>query len=312
MSFNKGIQVDPNRVSTRSTGGGGRGVAIGGGSVFTVIALVILSQLTGVDLTGMLAGDGSSSQAGSSSTSSTIDMSVCGTGSDANGDAANTYTQCRMAATAESLDAVWGEQLPAQAKVDYVKPEFLLWDGSSVSTACGSATSSVGPFYCPGDSTVYLDMSFFQEMEGGVIGAADTPLAEEYIVAHEFGHHIQNELGLMNSTDRSGTGATSDSVRTELQADCYAGVWVHYASTTKDPETGQTFLTEPTQDEIQSALDAAAAVGDDHIQQRSSGTVDADSWTHGSSAQRQKWFTTGLKGGQIGQCDTFSVSGSQL
>lgn len=310
MSFNKGIQVDPNRVSTRSTGGG-RGVAIGGGSVFTVIALVILSQLTGVDLTGMLAGD-SSSQAGSSSTSSTIDMSVCGTGSDANGDAANQYTQCRMAATAESLDAVWGEQLPAQAKVDYVKPEFVLWDGSSVSTACGSATSAVGPFYCPGDSTVYLDMSFFQEMEGGVIGAADTPLAEEYIVAHEFGHHIQNELGLMNSTDHSGTGATSDSVRTELQADCYAGVWVHYAATTKDPETGEAFLTKPTQDEIQTALDAAAAVGDDHIQQRSSGTVDSDSWTHGSSAQRQKWFTTGLEGGEIGQCGTFSVSGSEL
>ena len=128
-----------------------------------------------------------------------------------------------MVATAESLDAVWGEQLPAQATTAYTKPNFHLWDGSSVRTACGTASSSVGPFYCPGDSTVYLDMNFFSDMER-TVGAQDTPLAEEYIVAHEFGHHIQNLLGTMDRADRSGTGATSDSVRLELQADCYAGI----------------------------------------------------------------------------------------
>ena len=199
MSFNRDIKIDPNRVST---GGGGRGAAIGGGSIITVLAVLLISHFTGVDLTGLLGQD----QGTTSSTASSIDMSVCGDGTTANGDAANQYPQCRMVATAESLDAVWGEQLPAQATTAYTKPNFHLWDGSSVRTACGTASSSVGPFYCPGDSTVYLDMNFFSDMER-TVGAQDTPLAEEYIVAHEFGHHIQNLLGTMDRADRSGTGA---------------------------------------------------------------------------------------------------------
>jgi putative metalloprotease len=187
----------------------------------------------------------------------------------------------------------------------------VLWDGARVSTACGNASSAVGPFYCPGDSTVYLDMSFFSQMES-TLGATDTPLAEEYIVAHEFGHHIQNLLGVMKRADRAGAGATSDSVRVELQADCYAGVWVHYAATTADPDTGTPFLVEPTRAEVQTALDAVAAVGDDHIQQRSGSGVDSDTWTHGSSEQRVRWFTTGMDSGSLAQCDTFAVSGSEL
>ena len=205
----------------------------------------------------------------------------------------------------------WGEQLPAQGGATYQKPGFVLWDGARVSTACGNASSAVGPFYCPGDSTVYLDMSFFSQMES-TLGATDTPLAEEYIVAHEFGHHIQNLLGVMKRADRAGAGATSDSVRVELQADCYAGVWVHYAATTADPDTGTPFLVEPTRAEVQTALDAAAAVGDDHIQQRSGSGVASDTWTHGSSEQRVRWFTTGMDSGSLAQCDTFAVSGSEL
>ncbi|SPT54154.1 Predicted metalloprotease [Actinomyces bovis] len=301
MSFNNNVQLDPDRVRTRSTGG--RGAAIGGGSVLMVIAALVLSQVTGVDLTGLVSG---APQQGGQQTTSGVDTSMCTTGA-----AANKYTQCRMVATAESLDAVWSEQLPGQAGTAYQKPAFTLWDGSYVNTACGNASSAVGPFYCPGDSTVYLDMSFFSQMEGQ-LGAKDSPLAEEYIVAHEFGHHIQNQLGVMKRTNRSGTGADSDSVRTELQADCYAGVWVHYASSTPDAETGQPFLVKPTQQEIQTALDAAAAVGDDHIQQRSSGRIDADSWTHGSSKQRVRWFTTGMEKGDLAQCDTFSVDSQNL
>ena len=294
MSFNSGIELDPDRVSTRSTGR--RGAVIGGGSVVAVIAVLLLSQLTGVDLTGLVSQDsGQASQTGSSS----IDTSMCTTG-----EAANTYTQRRMVATAESLDAVWGEQLPAQDGRAYTKPAFVLWDGSQVSTACGSASSA-------GDSTVYLDMSFFSEMESQ-LGANDTPLAEEYIVAHEFGHHIQNLQGTMGTTDRSGTGADSDSVRTELQADCYAGTWVHYAATTNDPETGKPFLNKPSDEEIQTALNAASAVGDDHIQQRSGAGVDSDSWTHGSSESRVRWFKTGLEQGDLKACNTFAVDGSQL
>ena len=253
MSFNRDIKIDPNRVST---GGGGRGAAIGGGSIITVLAVLLISHFTGVDLTGLLGQD----QGTTSSATSSIDMSVCGDGTTANGDAANQYPQCRMAATAESLDAVWGEQLPAQATTAYTKPNFHLWDGSSVRTACGTASSSVGPFYCPGDSTVYLDMNFFSDMER-TVGAQDTPLAEEYIVAHEFGHHIQNLLGTMDRADRSGTGATSDSVRLELQADCYAGIWVHNASTTPDPDTGVPFLTEPGQEQISSDARLLRAAG---------------------------------------------------
>lgn len=302
MSFNRDIQLDPNRVQTRS--GGGRGAVIGGGSILTVIAVVLISQLTGVDLTSML---GAQQQSGTTtSTASSIDTSVC-----TSGDSANKYTQCRMVATAESLDAVWTEQLPAQAGLKYAKPEFVLWDGTQISSACGNASSAVGPFYCSGDRTVYLDMSFFSEMERS-LGATDTPLAEEYIVAHEFGHHIQHLTGQMAKADRSGSGATSDSVRLELQADCYAGIWVNHASSTPDPDTGKPFLNRPSSEEIKGALGAAEAVGDDHIQERAKGHVDSDTWTHGSSEQRVRWFTTGMNSGSVQACNTFAVDASQL
>lgn len=303
MSFNRDIKVNPNRVST---GGGRRGAVVGGGSVIAVIVVMLLSFATGTDLTGLLGG-----QVSEGSTASGIDMSVCGTGDEINGEAANTYTQCRMAATAESLDAVWGEELAAQTGTAYSPPPFHLWDGTSVSTGCGTASSSVGPFYCPADSTVYLDMRFFTDMER-TLGAADTPLAEEYIVAHEFGHHIQNQLGAMSSADRSGTGATSDSVRLELQADCYAGLWVHHAASTVDPDTKVPFLVTPTQAELSTAIDAAEAVGDDHIQERSGSGVNADSWTHGSSEQRVRWFTVGMDTGSVQSCDTFAVPAADL
>ncbi|MCR2051939.1 neutral zinc metallopeptidase [Actinomyces bowdenii] len=301
MSFNRDIQLDPNRVSTRS--GGGRGVVVGGGSILTVIAVVLISQLTGVDLSGLV---GAQQAPAGQATSSTIDTSMC-----TDGQAANDYTQCRMIATAESLDAVWEGQLPAQGGPGYRRPDFVLWDGSQVSSACGTASSSVGPFYCSGDESVYLDMTFFSDMER-TLGAKDTPLGQEYIVAHEFGHHIQHLTGTMAAADRSGTGANSDSVRLELQADCYAGMWVHYASTTPDPETGQPFLARPTTEETTGAINAAEAVGDDHIQERHAGRVNADSWTHGSSEQRVRWFTTGMEQGSLQACDTFSVPAGQL
>ena len=163
MSFNRDIQIDPNRVQTRS--GGGRGAMIGGGSILTVIAVVLISQLTGVDLSSML--EAQQQNGATRPTASSIDTSVC-----TSGDSANKYTQCRMVATAESLDAVWTDQLPAQAGLKYAKPKFVLWDGTQISSACGNASSAVGPFYCSGDQTVYLDMSFFSEMEKS-LGATD-------------------------------------------------------------------------------------------------------------------------------------------
>ena len=173
-------------------------------------------------------------------------------------------------------------------------------------TGCGAASASTGPFYCPPDQTIYLDLGFYDVLQSQ-FGAQDGPLAEMYVTAHEYGHHVQNLTGVMDQAQRQGTGAESDSVRVELQADCYAGMWVGNAATQVDPDTGVTFLEPITTDQLQQALSAAEAVGDDHIQQQSGGGVNPDSWTHGSSEQRQRWFTTGYEQGTLAACDTFAT-----
>lgn len=299
MSFNDNIQLDPGRVSTSKGGRGGRGLAIGGsGSLFVVIALVVISQLTGVDLIGGLTGGGQQQQQ-SQSAQPGIDLSHCTTGK-----AANEKDECRMVATAQSLDAMWAEQLPEQADADYKKPGFQIFQ-DSVNTQCGAASANVGPFYCPGDSTVYLDLSFFNQLSQ--FGAKNGPLAQEYIVAHEFGHHIQNLTGQFNAHDTRQQGDGSAAVRMELQADCYAGIWVNHASQTVDKNSGEAFLKKPSDTQIADALGVAAAIGDDHLQEQSQGGVNPDSWTHGSSEQRTRWFKTGIEQGSMKACDTFSA-----
>ena len=178
---------------------------------------------------------------------------------------------------------------------------------SQVDTGCGAATSDTGPFYCPTDTTIYIDLGFYDTMTSQ-LGAQDGPLAEEYVTAHEYGHHIQNLLGTMDSANRSGTGADSDSVKIELQADCYAGMWVGNAASTVDPKTGVTYLEPITAVQLANAMQAAQAVGDDHIQKQSGGAVNPDAWTHGSSEQRQRWFTTGYEQGTLAACDTFAAA----
>ena len=161
-----------------------------------------------------------------------------------------------------------------------------------VATACGTATSAVGPFYCPGDTTVYLDTGFFDELTGK-LGAKGGDAAEAYVFAHEFGHHIQNLTGVMGKVQSQGAGQTgpkSGGVRLELQADCYAGVWMNHAH--QGPEL--TDRSRLTQDDLNRAIDAAAAVGDDRIQERMQGQVNPESWTHGSAANRQKWLIIGF------------------
>ncbi len=212
-----------------------------------------------------------------------------------------------MTVTSDSLDRTWAQQLSDQnADVVYAMPGFEIFQ-DSISTGCGQATSAVGPFYCPSDQTVYLDLTFFQQMESDY-GASDAPLAQEYVVAHEFGHHIQNLLGAFQAHNSQEQAAQGDSVRMELQADCYAGIWMHWASSTIDPDSGEPFLVTPTQAQIADALRTAAAIGDDRIQERYQGMTNSDSWTHGSAEQRQSWLTTGLDSGSIEQCDTFSTS----
>lgn len=294
MSFNDNIRLDPTRVGTS---GAGRKVAgVGGGSLLGLLLVLGFSYVTGIDLTSLL-----SSPSASSPSSSTVDVSTCRTGADA-----NARVECRMVATAQSLDQVWKTQLTQQGtNVAYELPDFQIFT-NSVSTACGNATSAVGPFYCPGDSTVYLDLGFFDDMVTKY-GASDSVLAQEYVVAHEWGHHIQNLQGVFRAHDTRETGEQGAGVRSELQADCYAGVWMHWASTTRDPATGAYYLNTPTAEEVLGALQTAQAIGDDRLQARYQGTSNPETWTHGSANQRAAWLQRGLDSGEIATCDTWSA-----
>ncbi len=279
MDFNDNARLDTSQVSDRR-GGGGRSVAIGGGGLGIVgLLLALVLGVNPSDLTG----GGGSAPAGQSSSVSDL-SSRCKTGADANRD-----DDCRIVGVANSVQAYW-----RTAAKGYRDADTVLFSGQ-VSTGCGAATSAVGPFYCPSDELIYLDLGFFDELRTK-FGAQGGTFAQAYVIAHEYGHHVQDVLGV--SSD-GGKGATSRSVRVELQADCYAGVWAQHAV-----DTG--FVEPLTPADITDGLDAAASVGDDRIQKEFNGQVDEGSFTHGSAAQRQKWFSTGYRTGQPGSCDTFS------
>ncbi|KQQ52093.1 neutral zinc metallopeptidase [Plantibacter sp. Leaf314] len=295
MTFNDNADISGNKVKRR---GKTTGIAVGGGAV-GVIVIALISQFLGVDVSGILGGGG----VGGGSQEETLLSEECQTGADANAN-----VDCRMGGAYSSLDDYWSEELPALG-VDYTSPaDFIIFD-QQTNTGCGAASSATGPFYCPPDQTIYIDTSFYSELRDR-FGASGGPLAEMYVVAHEWGHHIQALTGVMDRADRSGTGPASDSVRIEVQADCFAGAWVAAASDTEDAK-GVAFLKPVTQQEIDDALSAAAAVGDDRIQEAATGQVNPEAWTHGSAEQRQRWFMTGYNGGPAA-CDTFSVSADQL
>jgi predicted metalloprotease len=292
MSFNDNVQLDPSQVQDRR--GMGRGTKIGGGIGGGVILL--LAALFGINpqLLEGLAGT-TADQPGQSQGSAP----ACDTGADA-----DARLDCRIVGTVNSLNAFWPAYL-GQYNREYPRPETVIFTGGT-DTGCGAATSEVGPFYCPADTTAYFDPGFFQELVDR-FGSSGGPLAQEYVVAHEFGHHVQNVLGNLDRAQQDPQGPESGAVRVELQADCYAGLWARYATTTNDPKTGQPFLDPLTEQDLTDALSAASAVGDDRIQKAATGRVSPESWTHGSSAQRQKWFYQGYKTGDINQCDTFGV-----
>ncbi|MDO4631729.1 MAG: neutral zinc metallopeptidase [Corynebacterium sp.] len=280
MTFKSGVSKDGDRVNTS----GGRGMVIGGSSIGALILAGILWYF-GIDssqITDVLGTDTGTNQ-------TTTNQSHCKTGKDA-----NKYADCRVEFTAISLDGVWQEQLPAQAGLTYQKPGVTIFDKPTKS-GCGVASTATGPFYCPTDQTAYFDVSFFDQLQN--FGAANTPFAQEYIVAHEFGHHIQklqNTLGMSNYNE---PGPESNAVKIELQADCYAGVWAYYA------DKGDNAILEPiSQEQLAGAIDAARAVGDDNIQQRSGGEVRPDTFTHGTSEQRQAAFLAGYQSGQMSSC----------
>jgi len=287
MTFNDNAKIDSSRTRRR----GRTGAIAGGGGVVGIIAIALLSQLFGVDLSGLVGGGGG--QNGSDEA-----IVGCETGADANDN-----LDCRIASAGDSLDTYWAGQ------VDGYRSTNVILFTDQTNTGCGGATSAVGPFYCPADETIYIDTAFFDELRTR-FGANGGPLAEMYVLAHEWGHHIQNATGVMTGLDTQTTGPTSDGVRLEVQADCYAGAWVGAASETVD-ETGTPFLEPVTDAQVADALSAASAVGDDRIQEATTGQVNPESWTHGSSEQRQKWFTTGYNEGPAA-CDTFGASAAEL
>ncbi|MFC0580968.1 KPN_02809 family neutral zinc metallopeptidase [Micrococcoides hystricis] len=300
MSFNENIRINPGRAQDRrgsgGMGGGGK-IAIGGGAGGLI--LLLLAMFTGVDLTAFLGGDtGQQQQTGASS------LEHCRTGADA-----NEHADCRIVTTAESLDAFWAPYAKKHG-IPFQQPELVIFNGG-VNTGCGSASSDMGPFYCPADQTAYFDPAFFDVLRKQ-FGTSAGPLAQEYVVAHEYGHHMQNMMGTLRYSQQGGTGPTSPAVRVELQADCYAGMWAHHAATVKDDDTGETYLKPISQEQLKDAIDAAEAIGDDSIQRKAGQRVRPENFTHGTSEQRMKWFMTGYEHGDVNRCDTFNVSGSNL
>ncbi|PWN04066.1 peptidase [Nocardioides silvaticus] len=309
MRFNPKARLDRSRVRDvgRSGGGGATGMripipgGIGGkggiGGLVLVIALVILAQCTGIDILGGGSGGGSASNA-----PKLLTYDACESGGDANDN-----RDCARVATENTLTGFWESQ-----DIDGFRPVDGLYTFSgSVSTGCGNASSDVGPFYCPPDESIYLDTRFFDQVLEDQLGGPDGLFVEMYVLAHEYGHHISNVIGDMARVKSQQTGPESPGVRLELQADCFAGMWAKAAPTIED-DNGEVIISEITEQDLKLGLDAAAAVGDDYIQRKTQGQVQEEAWTHGSSAQRQYWFTVGYEADSMEDCATFDVDSVQV
>ena len=277
----------------RGSSGGGGGLGIGGGAIGGGAALVIalLGWFFGID-TSSITGGGQTPQPQVQSSQQPQTQ-----GSQTQGSTADQSRQF-VSKILGSTEQVWGD-IFQKNKRSYQPPRLVLFSGA-VNSACGSATSAVGPFYCPSDRKVYLDTDFFALMQRRLGGGGD--FADSYVIAHEVGHHVQNLLGISDKVDRAQRSARSEavanrySVGLELQADCFAGVWGNRTQS----------QTNLSQQDVQSAINTATAIGDDALQKQSRGTVVPDSFTHGSSAQRVSWFMTGFRSGDPGKCDTFN------
>ena len=289
MRFRRGARLDPSQVEDLRGRRGGRGLAVGGGGLgLAGVAVYLLIVLVGgggdtaalEDLLNQTAGGSLQQQPQGAQ----LD---CQTAEDA-----NEREDCRILGYVNSIQRYWSTTLGNEYEL--ARTRFFEGD---VQTGCGLATSAVGPFYCPRDSYVYIDLGFFDQLESQLGGNA-APLSQAYVLAHEYGHHVQNLTGVLGRSQDDRQGESSGAVRVELQADCYAGAWAANAV-----ETG--FLEQITEQDVAQALDTAAAIGDDRIQSRTRGQVNPETWTHGSSEQRARWFRTGYERGSPNACNTF-------
>ncbi len=299
MEFDENAQLDTSQVEDRRGRGGlTGGLAMGGGGL-GIIGLLLAILFGGGVIGG---GDGVNTSAGpfgplnGQTTSieggapSTVEAN-CRTGADA-----NAREDCRIVAVVNSVQKYWTDEFARRG--ERYQPARTRFFTGGINTGCGAASSASGPFYCPLDQYIYIDLGFFDDLRTR-FGASGGPFAQAYVIAHEYGHHVENLIGVLERSRRGDqTGPQGASTRVELMADCFAGVWAANAV-----QTG--FIKSLSDRDIQDGLNAAAAVGDDRIQKATQGRVDPESWTHGSAEQRQRWFLAGYQSGNMDSCDTF-------
>jgi uncharacterized protein len=293
VRFRRRARLDPGQVTDvrgRRVGPGGLAAGGGGLGLAGLVIYLLITLLSGGGGLGQLA-PLDDQQVGQGDTPSEVSQE-CRTGEDA-----NERQDCRIVAVVNSVQKFWDGVFQRSNRQYQDANTVFFTDG--VQTGCGFADSQVGPFYCPRDQLVYIDLGFFDDLSR--FGAEDTPFTEAYVIAHEYGHHVQDLLGVLDQIRGDQQGPESPAVRSELQADCYAGVWAANAV-----KTG--LIEELTQADVNSGLDAASAIGDDRIQERTTGQVNPETWTHGSSEQRRRWFSRGYEEGRPAVCDTFTGS----
>jgi predicted metalloprotease len=293
VRFRRGARLDPGQVTDvrgRRVGPGGLALGGGGLGVVGVLIYLLLALLSGGGLGQLGPLDGQ--RVGVGDTPGEV-SEQCRTGEDA-----NRRQDCRIVAVVNSVQKFWDGVFQRSGKQYRYADTVFFTD--QVDTACGFASSQVGPFYCPSDQLIYIDLGFFDELQSR-FGVGAAPFAQAYVIAHEYGHHVQNQLGVLETIRGDPQGPESRAVRSELQADCYGGVWAAHAVETR-------LIEQLTQADINDGLEAASAIGDDRIQERTQGQVNAETWTHGSSEQRRRWLSRGYRNGRPAACDTFSGS----